>query len=141
MNWKRSLPVILSSCEQTLHELVNFSHVPAIVHKPLVVTEITNLKPALQIFLDRQLPNRVVRMVKREVPPETTRSSFLSKLASELAEEGLDHLEIVSLLYETRRACREIPRPHGSNGKAFAARGLCSPQTHSRRICCCLLCR
>lgn len=101
MNWKRNLPVILASCESTLHNLVAFSHVPAIVHQALVVTEVSELRPALQIFLDRQLPNKIIRMIKTETPPETTRSSFLAKLASELAEEGLSHIEIVSLLFET----------------------------------------
>jgi len=40
-------------------------------------------------------------MIKSETPQEGHRSSFLAKLASELAEEGLAHVEIVSLLFET----------------------------------------
>lgn len=38
-------------------------------------------------------------MVKKESPEEPYRSSFLAKLANELAEEELNHAEIVSLLY------------------------------------------
>ena len=101
INHKRNLPVKLVSIDTSFFSLPRFDSAPAIRHEPKFVTEVGDLKSSFEIITQNTLPNRVLRMIKTEVPPETTRSSFLAKLASELAEEGLSHIDIVSLLYET----------------------------------------
>jgi hypothetical protein len=77
-----------------------FDFVPAVLAAPAETVSVANLLPVGQILNAHNLPSQVVRMVKKETPVEPYRSSFLSRLANELAEESLTHLEIVSLLRE-----------------------------------------
>ena len=100
-NHKRNMPVRLVSIDTSFFTLPRFNSAPSIRHEPKFITEVGELRSAFEVITQHSLPNRVLRMIKSETVQEGQRSSFLAKLASELAEEGLSHTEIVSLLYET----------------------------------------
>ena len=100
INRKHGLPVLLSASEKTAHPVGSFGSVPQVQAPPTEIVLPEQVIPVGEILKAHQLPFQIVKMVKRELPVEPYRSSFLSRLANELAEESLNHLEIVSLLKE-----------------------------------------
>jgi hypothetical protein len=100
VNHKHGLPVWLMSNNPGVHQLSSFAAIPAVSAPPTEVTVISDLLPVGEIIAAHNLPLQLVKMVRKETPVEPYRSSFLARLANELAEEDLTHLEIVSLLRE-----------------------------------------
>ncbi len=100
INHKHNLPVVLADFNDSLHTVGEFGFVPepVVAATETVLTE--HLLDAEAILREHQLPLKVNKMVLKEIPVEPYRSSFLARLANELAEEDLSHLEIVSLLKE-----------------------------------------
>lgn len=92
-------PVVLASLSETSFQLDAFDVVPDAPKKLEFVADVGALPNAKDVMRGRDLPNRILLMVKKEEPPVGSRSSFMVKLAYELAEEGLNHVEIVSLLH------------------------------------------
>lgn len=101
VNRKHDLPVLLAHFEATKHELPAFDPAPNVEARTLEVFEPEVLLDGKMVIREKDLPESLVRLIKLEEPPVGARSSFLVKLAYELAEEGLNELEIVSLLYFT----------------------------------------
>ena len=99
-NHKHKLPVVLVQNKQGLHLLDTFGGVPTVTVPPAETIALGQILPVGQILSAHNLPLQIIRMVKKELPVEPYRSSFLTRLANELAEESLSHLEIVSLLKE-----------------------------------------
>lgn len=97
-NHRRSLPTALVHKSDIHYKTDNFDLIPA-VPAPVfeTITTETLLNP-LEVLRDHQLPQKLRKMIKKEEPVEPYRSSFLARLANELAEEGLSGPEIVSLL-------------------------------------------
>ena len=100
INRKHGKPVLLTSSQKTAHPVGIFWSVPVVAQPPVLIAEISDLLPVGTILKEKTLPSKVKQMVMKETPIEPYRSSFLSRLANELAEESLSHLEIVSLLKE-----------------------------------------
>lgn len=89
-------PVTLLEMNKTGFSLDSFDKAP-VVETP-VITTITyeTLIPLEDI---KEVPEALLERIQREMAVEPTRSTFLMSTAYMLAEEGFDHLEIVSLLY------------------------------------------
>ena len=100
VNKKREqhLPVLLASISDKHYSIADFDRAPTLKADPLEVIEYTAL-PDWQVVLRRNLSTRIIQMVKIDIPPVGSRSSFMVRLAYELAEEGFNHLEIISLLH------------------------------------------
>jgi hypothetical protein len=98
-NRKHDLPVVLSHFSGNSFGLNAFDSAPSVKAAPVEVASATDLPKPASVMSGRNLPTRLIQMVKLEEPPVGSRSSFLVRLAYELAEEGLSHLEITSLLY------------------------------------------
>jgi len=90
-------PVVLSSCSRSKHKLIDFDYVPQ-VKGPSITVVPENLISFEQILRNFTFPMKLLKMLKIETPVEPHRSGFLARLANELAEEGLGHTEVVSLL-------------------------------------------
>lgn len=90
-------PVLLSYYNPGTCDTSVFDSAPKVEVKTptLSVSELLDYKKVIQ---EVQLPLSLQRMVVKEVAVEPHRSSFLSKVAFELAEQGLSHLQLVSLL-------------------------------------------
>lgn len=97
-NFKRGMPVELRHASNEAFTIEVFDFVPKITLPPNQEIEIGALLKVEDILANHSLPGKVLRMVRKEAPGEPYRSSFLTRLANELAEESLTHLEIVSLL-------------------------------------------
>lgn len=98
-NRKHNLPVKLVGSDFALHTLEVFDVAPSIKTEPLTAVREGQLPEAKQVMSGRNLPTSLIKMIKLDEPQMGARSSFLTKLAYELAEEGLNHVEIVSLLH------------------------------------------
>ena len=94
--YQQPLPVLLSHCADSHFPIGFFDVAPAIEVPPKTLTqsELLNPKPLLL-----KLPVSLKRMIREGSAPVGKRSSFLSKIALSLAEEGLSLAEIVSLLH------------------------------------------
>lgn len=99
-NHKRQLPVVLSHHDSTSFSYEQFEFVPAIAAPPAATVSVSELLPVGTILSDHHISWKLVKMIKKETPVEPHRSSFLARLANELAEEDFSHLEIVSCLKE-----------------------------------------
>jgi hypothetical protein len=99
-NHKHNLPVVLAHHNETTFLQEHFSTIPTVAAPASSVLTVTDLIPPGQILQAHQLPLKLVRMVRKEAPNEPYRSSFIFRVANELAEEDLTHVEIVSLLKE-----------------------------------------
>lgn len=97
-NYKRNLPVVLSNYNTNAYAVGYFDFVPAVQAPASTTVVVTDLMPISEVLANHQLPLKVLKMIKKEKPVEPHRSSFLARLANELAEEGLTHIEVVSLL-------------------------------------------
>lgn len=97
-NHKHNLPVVLSNYNDHAYTVGHFDSVPAVQVPASTVATLTDLIPVSEVLENHQLPLKLIKMVKKESPGEPHRSSFLARLANELAEESLTHIEIVSLL-------------------------------------------
>jgi KaiC/GvpD/RAD55 family RecA-like ATPase len=82
----------------TKYALDQFDLIPAVQAPLIIPTKIEELIKVEDILREYKLPFKLLKMVNKESPGEPYRSSFLARLSNELAEEGLKHLEIVSLL-------------------------------------------
>jgi len=100
VNHKHNLPVVLASHTLAAYNVGAFDFLPTISAPAASTVLVEELIPTAQVLANNTLPLKVMRMVKKEEPVEPYRSSFLMRLAHELAEEDLTHVEIVSLLYE-----------------------------------------
>ncbi len=98
-NFKRGMPVELRHASNESFAAEIFDFVPKVTAAPSPVATIVDLLKVEDVLSNHQLPGKVLRMVKKESPGEPYRSSFLTRLANELAEEGLSHIEIVSLIH------------------------------------------
>lgn len=96
--YSEPLPVKLSLFRPTGN--LNPSRLDAAPTVTVKRTEINeaDLIPGRELLELLELPNHIRLLVKAENPVEPYRSSFLFKVANELAEEGLAHAQIVSLL-------------------------------------------
>jgi len=100
-NRKRDRPVLLASYSPVgKFSTPNFDGAPKIdlPRQEAVVQE--NLLPVKEVLQGKELSSIIIKQVRLETPVEPNRSSFLAKMANELAEEEFTHLEIVSCLYE-----------------------------------------
>lgn len=102
-NHKRQLPVNLVSppVGNKTHPVGSFDHIPEIAIPVGSVPDLGELPDWHEVLKQHQLPIKLLKMIKTEEPKEPYRSSFLARLSHELAEEGLSHVEIVSLLKHT----------------------------------------
>jgi hypothetical protein len=112
INHKNELPVKLVALEQNHFTLDDFAFVPNVSTPVVEYVTAENLIPVGKVLAAHTLPLQLHRMVKRETPVEPYRSSFLARLANELAEEELTHAEIVSCL---READSRIKKYEGRN--------------------------
>lgn len=97
-NYKRSLPTSLVLKNQVHYSLDSFDKIPEVpAPQVYLLTEAELLDPQ-QVLIEHPLALKLRKMIKKEEPVEPYRSSFLARLANELAEEGLNHAEIVTLL-------------------------------------------
>ena len=94
--YQSPLPVQLSYWHESHFPIGVFDVAPAVEVPPKTLTqsELLNPKPLLL-----KLPIVLKRMIREGSAPVGKRSSFLSKIALSLAEEGLSLPEIVSLLH------------------------------------------
>lgn len=75
-----------------------FDKAPVVEKRPPTV-ELANLKDYKEVLRETQIPLSILRRITKETVPPGARSHFYSKIAYELAEEGLKHAQIVSLLH------------------------------------------
>jgi archaellum biogenesis ATPase FlaH len=100
-NRKRGRPVILASFSAgTKYDLPIFDRAPKIEGPPQVTVLQETLLPIKTVLQGKELSPLLTKQIRVESPVEPNRSSFLAKMANELAEEEFTHLEIVSCLYE-----------------------------------------
>lgn len=100
-NRKRSRPVLLASyVARTKFALPLFDKAPKVELPRQPSVEAEQLLPIREVLHGKELPRQLVQQIRVETPVEPHRSSFLAKIANELAEEEFSHLEIVSCLFE-----------------------------------------
>lgn len=99
-NRKRDRPVLLSSFSGSRHILPVFDRAPKIERPVESSVDQSELLPLQKVILGKELQTSLVRQLRVETPVEPHRSSFLAKVANELAEEEFTHVEIVSCLWE-----------------------------------------
>jgi KaiC/GvpD/RAD55 family RecA-like ATPase len=98
INRKRDLPVQLVSFDrQGARKLESFSAAPEVAVRESTFAE-SSVRKAIEVLQDYTLPVSLIRQVKIESPGEPGRSSFLTKVAFELAEEGVKRDDVISLL-------------------------------------------
>lgn len=98
-NYKHHLPTkLLRLSVNGNHDVAAFDKAPAIEKPPEVFTYETLLDVDVVLRSNSLSPN-LIKLVKSEIVIHPNRSDFLMKLGYELAEAGLDPLEIVSCLY------------------------------------------
>ena len=100
-NRKRSRPVTLASYTAgTLFSLPVFDSAPVIEFPKQETILQEELLPVKEILKKRELSLHLIKQIRVETPEHPHRSSFLARMANELAEEEFNHLEIVSCLFE-----------------------------------------
>ena len=97
-NYKRSLPTSLVLKNQVQYKLDSFDQIPEVPAPQVYLLEEADLLNPHDVLGDHPMSAKLRKMIKKEEPVEPYRSSFLARLANELAEEGLNHAEIVTLL-------------------------------------------
>jgi len=98
-NHKRQLPVKLVSFDNTFHEILSFGSAPNVPPPVGSIVLESDIRDVRSVLAEHELSSTIKKMILAETPVEPHRSSFLAKVANELAEEELPHLDIVSLLY------------------------------------------
>jgi archaellum biogenesis ATPase FlaH len=101
INYKYQTPVEVKMVQfdpTGVHDFAVFDKAPKIEALPSNITYDELLDPNTVINA-HALPVEIIKKVTTESPPQGIRSSFLMATGHLLAEEGLDFLEIVSLLY------------------------------------------
>lgn len=93
-----SLPVKTSHFVSNPTPVGAFQVAPRVV-APTPVLEHQNLLSAKKVLLAHLLSPSLRKKINEEVAPVGSRSSFLARIALELAEEGLFHQEITSILH------------------------------------------
>ena len=100
-NRKRGRPVhLISFTAGTTNELAQFDTAPKIELPRQETVLQDHLLSVKDVLHGKDLSTHLVRQLRIETPVEPHRSSFLAKMANELAEEEFTHLEIVSCLFE-----------------------------------------
>jgi hypothetical protein len=100
-NRKRGRPVLIASYTAgTNFSLPVFDTAPKVELPRQETVAPESLVSAKEALRGKELSPYLLRQILVETPVEPHRSSFLAKMANELAEEELSHLEIVSCLYE-----------------------------------------
>jgi hypothetical protein len=99
-NHKHNLPVVLAHSSDAHYLQEHFATIPTVAAPASSTLTVTDLISPSQILQAHQLPLKLIRMIRKEAPVEPYRSSFIFRVANELAEEDLNHVEIVSLLKE-----------------------------------------
>ena len=94
--YQAPIPVLLSHWQESHFPVGVFDVAPALEAPPKTLIQSDLLNPT-PLYL--KLPNQLKRLIKEGTAPVGKRSSFLSKIALTLAEEGLSQTEIVSLLH------------------------------------------
>lgn len=94
--YQSPIPVLLSHWSDLHFPIGVFDVAPAVDAPPKTLTEAELLNPKPLLL---KLPVALKRMIREGSAPVGKRSSFLSKIALSLAEEGLSIQEIVSLLH------------------------------------------
>jgi len=94
--YQSPLPVSLSHFSRGVSSLGLFDAAPALI-APQAELKQADLLPVGKLIL--ALPLSLKKRIRDETVEQGARSSFLAKIALELAEEGLNHAEIFSLLH------------------------------------------
>lgn len=98
INYKHGVPTKLVKLAPVGYDLSAFDKAPKIERPPEVFVY-EDLLDVDQIIKANGLPIGLIKLIKSEIVLHPHRSEFLMKLGYELAEAGLDPLEIVSCLY------------------------------------------
>lgn len=97
-NWKHDLPVVLAHFEEGKHETSAFDAAPKRELPKTSLEEAELISPA-KLLMTLPLGKELTDRIKNETPVEPHRSSFMMRLAYDLAEIGLNQVQITSLLY------------------------------------------
>ena len=99
-NRKKDRPVLVATYQPSFHDLSVFDRAPKIERPDSSTVSSDQLLSIRSVLTAKDLSPLLVKQLLVERPVEPNRSSFLAKVANELAEEEFSHLEIVSCLYE-----------------------------------------
>ena len=100
-NRKRDRPVLLANYTPVgKFTAPDFDKAPKLERTAESTVVQAELLPIRDVLAGKELSSILIKQVRVESPGEPNRSSFLAKMANELAEEEFTHLEIVSCLYE-----------------------------------------
>jgi len=101
-NWKRNLPVTMSSLPSTgavgiavTAEVFDFLKEPPPV---ISIDDVSIIPDALDVIASYSIPNHVRQLITQKTPPKGLRSTQLMQLGYALAELGMHHDEILSIL-------------------------------------------
>jgi KaiC/GvpD/RAD55 family RecA-like ATPase len=93
----KELPVkVLRSESNLVHTLSEFDKAPTV--PTFTPIQLDDIPQADQVLLAHRLPTEIYNLVTKELPVHQDRSSFLMNAGYLLAEAGLAHSEIVSLI-------------------------------------------
>jgi hypothetical protein len=96
--YENPIPVALVHQAKISYTLSAFDKVPKVSIASSAVVTTDSLLNVDKVLVEHELPAKLIRMIRNETPVWPYRSSFIVRLAAELAEEELSHIEIVSLL-------------------------------------------
>lgn len=91
------LKVVTTFFEPQFHETKAFDRAPK-VEKSYTPLEDVDILPGKKLLFETPLPPELTRRIKNETPKQGSRSSFLTRIAHDLAEEDCSFQTIVSLL-------------------------------------------
>lgn len=97
-NWKHDLPVLLAHFEEAFHETSDFDAAPK-REVPVTTLEESELINPNKLLMTLPLDKDLIEAIKNANPVEGQRSSFLMRIAYDMAEVGLNQVQITSLLY------------------------------------------
>jgi len=98
MNYKHNITTKLIKLKAQIHPVSDFDKAPVLEKAPEVFT-FDNILEVDTVLRTNTLSPALMKQVKSEIVLHPYRSEFLMKMGYELAEAGLDPLEIVSCLY------------------------------------------
>ena len=131
INHKRDLPTKLVLKTNIQYKVDQFDLVPTVPAPQFDTVTVEQLLDPAKVLIEHQLPLKLRKMIKTETPVEPYRSSFLARLACELAEEGLNHVELVSLL---KLADERIGKFHGRSDQLLRLTQLADYAFHKLTI-------
>lgn len=103
--YDRPIPVNLSHFSQGVSPLGLFDAAPSL-NAPQADLKQADLQPVTKLLMT--LPLSLKRKIREETPTQGARSSFLAKIALELAEENLNHAQIFSILHHVDQRVRKF---------------------------------